>query len=803
MMEPIIDRALFNFRKGIISEVAQNVAGKIIPVRDSGNGMAYNTGTEIRLPYSHYTEEDIKEVERKLFEDDESVYTYEDLIGLGLHEGLHTFFNSFDISDDAKKILPENPNFAHMIFNMVEDSRINAGGKPIHTGWSMDLEQLHERMIRKRLMTIKDLDPNFTKKTEDAFRVLIEIVTAISAKESKLVQKYISKKVRKDPIVVSFVRKMHRVFKKLWESLTLINTIIASKEIIEYFKDYLKKPIEMPNPMSSPAKGKPSKKGKGQKGEGGQKGSGEGSGDKKDDKDDKKDGKSDGKGSEKKDGNDKKDEKSGGETGDKDDEKKEDGNGSSGSGDENKEQKESGEQGSSESSSKSDEQGSSESSSKSGEQGSSESSSKSGEQGSSESSSKSGEQKDSSNKKRTQSSGEDSAADMSKPKKQERSGKNDKSNEITDLSEFDVGEQKSDMPDKKTIDRDTKDIIEKALQRAETATSKQIEKLFKKTILKLKNETEEKIEELKRELNTPKPKPESHPDDTKSYDAELPEGNTMPCDIRRSLPALQAANGVYNPIPLGRKIKKEYAGLIRGVQNYLRKLKVRDTWIGDQKRGRIDIKKLPTMIIDKNTTKVFQRKETKDGASVLVLIDESGSMDGSKIIRARDAGMVLGEALNGTRIDFSLIGFCAGSSTMRIMEKQYKMFGEKLRAEKIATISCASGYHHNRDGTSIRFATRHFKKVKPTDKKILIVVSDGQPCHLGYGGMEGNKDTANAIREARSQGIHVFAVSIDQSSTAATYLEPAYGRGNWFQVNSENLKNQLLNLAKRIAKAVV
>ena len=150
------------------------------------------------------------------------------------------------------------------------------------------------------------------------------------------------------------------------------------------------------------------------------------------------------------------------------------------------------------------------------------------------------------------------------------------------------------------------------------------------------------------------------------------------------------------------------------------------------------------------TSRVFRRKVVAKRlkTAVTLLVDLSGSMDGAKLDIARNAALVLCEALARLNIPAAVWGFSTlhpgayrymASSATGISEDQlaksyrfaplihscYKQFDEPFR--KIAgRFDSMRTHHYTPLGESLLFAARELSR-RPEPRKVLLALTDGQP----------------------------------------------------------------------------
>jgi nitric oxide reductase activation protein len=105
----------------------------------------------------------------------------------------------------------------------------------------------------------------------------------------------------------------------------------------------------------------------------------------------------------------------------------------------------------------------------------------------------------------------------------------------------------------------------------------------------------------------------------------------------------------------------------------------------------------------------------------------------------------------------------------------------------------------NKDGYSIRVATRELEKRKEK-KKILLVLSDGLPSHYKYGRDHALDDVKNAVEEARKKGIRVVSILFgDNSFARASEDDYKYMyKYNIIKCTPENIGRKILPIFKTI-----
>jgi len=176
----------------------------------------------------------------------------------------------------------------------------------------------------------------------------------------------------------------------------------------------------------------------------------------------------------------------------------------------------------------------------------------------------------------------------------------------------------------------------------------------------------------------------------------------------------------------------------------------------------------------------------------MLLVDQSGSMEGSKIRCARNTAIGLSEVFGKLNITTSVIGFTNCGKTVQ----QYHYLHWKNTLNDRIRLLHISAERDNFDGYSIRYATKLLEK-RSEQHKILIVISDGLPaCSYYRNFSHGVTDTSQAIREAEKVA-DVIGVAVHTDDTDVLH---AMYRSSFLQVDDENELFQ--NLSRKIKEKI-
>jgi len=237
------------------------------------------------------------------------------------------------------------------------------------------------------------------------------------------------------------------------------------------------------------------------------------------------------------------------------------------------------------------------------------------------------------------------------------------------------------------------------------------------------------------------------------------------------------------------QVKNNLGGLVNTMKAKLRRAlmaKENRDWDFGREFGKLDTKRLVAGSMGSSVV-YKQRKERYElDTAVHFLIDLSGSMSGNKIRVARDAAVAFSECLEGTQIRYQISGFDNGGDTgglgrlVREAQKgskkyhryeplnlfKFKDFNQSLQLAKgsVAAISeCSSGNNSDRDAVVWAY---HELLQRPEKRKILFVLSDGQPANATINVDEYSArgplvmGLKNAIDECGQNGVECVGIGI-------------------------------------------
>lgn len=176
-------------------------------------------------------------------------------------------------------------------------------------------------------------------------------------------------------------------------------------------------------------------------------------------------------------------------------------------------------------------------------------------------------------------------------------------------------------------------------------------------------------------------------------------------------------------------------------------------------------------VVRPGSTKIFEKRMSPDSAesfAVSILVDESGSMrSASRCIIARAAAICLAEVFSQIGVPLTISGFTADERPNEVEHRKYVSWTSGKNKAARASLAQISARVENADGFSIRAAAEELYKF-PAEKRMLLVISDGQPSASSYRGLAAINDTEQAVSAARRKlllyGIDIGRCDVDALS---------------------------------------
>lgn len=224
--------------------------------------------------------------------------------------------------------------------------------------------------------------------------------------------------------------------------------------------------------------------------------------------------------------------------------------------------------------------------------------------------------------------------------------------------------------------------------------------------------------------------------------------------------------------------------------------------------GRLSKKLMPLVIEER--PKPFYRKTAPSkelDAVFCLLIDGSASML-DKLDETKQAVLLFHDVLRSLNVPHEIVLFyedayeASDTEQPNYFEWMHKF--EDRGKDHAQVIASLDAHEDNRDGFAIRWMNSRLKH-RAEKHRFLLVFSDGEPSAYNYA-ENGVVDTANAIAEAKKQGIevlHLFLSSDSITEEQAAFYRMMYGNKSVSADSLEQFVEQTLRLLKRSLHLVI
>lgn len=208
--------------------------------------------------------------------------------------------------------------------------------------------------------------------------------------------------------------------------------------------------------------------------------------------------------------------------------------------------------------------------------------------------------------------------------------------------------------------------------------------------------------------------------------------------------------------------------------------------------GVLDTNKLAEAYQGVPTVYLREGEVRTDKVAVCVLLDESGSMYGSRISSARDAAVLINEAV-GSIPGVELFIYGHSGDMKRSRSTEMYVYREKGYTPKFS-LGSAQARCENRDGVAILETAKRVRK-QTKNPVLFFIMSDGAPAAGGYGGYSAMEHVKECVGKVEKMNFNVIQVCINAS----------YDPGKMFRhyVILEDMSTLAVELAKAIKKSTM
>lgn len=209
--------------------------------------------------------------------------------------------------------------------------------------------------------------------------------------------------------------------------------------------------------------------------------------------------------------------------------------------------------------------------------------------------------------------------------------------------------------------------------------------------------------------------------------------------------------------------------------------------------GKLDTNKLAEAFQGVPSVYLREGEVQTEKISVCLLIDESGSMAGSREVSARDTGILINEAIGKVpNVDLFIYGHTGDIGRTGVTN--IIIYREPNFNSKKALGSCRAR-SENRDGVAITEVAKRVRKFTQ-ENVLLFVISDGAPSACDYRGMKAINHTKECVDRVEKMGFNIVQICINRA---------AYDPSSMFKhfVVLENMSTLSLDLSKVIKAALL
>ncbi len=193
---------------------------------------------------------------------------------------------------------------------------------------------------------------------------------------------------------------------------------------------------------------------------------------------------------------------------------------------------------------------------------------------------------------------------------------------------------------------------------------------------------------------------------------------------------------------------------------FARKSKNYEFSMKSMRSGRLDTNKIAEAAQQVPT--IYERfgQVTTSKVCVGVLIDESGSMGGSKIEKAREAAIFINEVFRKMPdVELFIYGHTADIATSGSVDMM--VYREKGFITDSFSLGAVKARANNRDGDAILASAKRMRN-QTENQGLLFVLSDGAPSAYDYGGKSAIEDTRKKVLRAQALGFQVIQIAIEE-----------------------------------------
>lgn len=183
--------------------------------------------------------------------------------------------------------------------------------------------------------------------------------------------------------------------------------------------------------------------------------------------------------------------------------------------------------------------------------------------------------------------------------------------------------------------------------------------------------------------------------------------------------------------------------------------------------------------------------EDRPNMAMCILLDESGSMSGSKMHISKKAMVMLERFAAGVGVPLMVAGHYASGAEVTL--NIYTDYVSARPEQDRYALAAITSHGCNRDGLPIRLCADMLAQ-RPEDIRLMVVISDGAPNDWGYGGEEAFADIRKTVAEFRRKGLLIYGAAIDDDREV---IQSLYGQGFLSITDLKSLPKTMVRLLRQ------
>lgn len=259
--------------------------------------------------------------------------------------------------------------------------------------------------------------------------------------------------------------------------------------------------------------------------------------------------------------------------------------------------------------------------------------------------------------------------------------------------------------------------------------------------------------------------------------------NNVPSDFEAETQYNKALK-TYDIVSNAKKMSRKIENIIKA-QSY-------DNTFKNCQTGR----KICTTSLYRPDKKIFINKQVEENIgqlAVTLLVDLSGSMYGKRLHYAKLGAIQLVEFCQRINVPISVYGH---NDNGNLYIYNFLNFNSP-KNKKYSLMNMRAG-GCNRDGLAVKFCCEQLSKRE--EKKMFVIISDGQPSSYGYGGFTAENDIHSIMKEYQKKGFIFVSASIGSDREN---IRRIYGEKNVIDITdlsilpktlTKVIKKQVMNL---------